>query len=451
MRKKTVFSVLLAVLLWFYSAQAQEMQKRVLTIDDCVNIALKNSFPALSAQENYQSAKWGYLGGLSGLLPKLGLTSGWTKTGDLTNQGSSLRIAVDSSTGRADTTLVPVTQILSQNNYRFNLGLTQTIFDGGASWATYNFKKSGKRSAWDDLKLAEESVALSVKQGCYDILKAQMLYDVQKDAVGVSLEQLKMAKARYDLGAASLSDYLKAEVQLGNDSLSLITNENNVKLAEATLNSLLGLDVNTPLEINARLEYTKLDINVEQETKKALESHPQIDKARMGVNQAHSNLTIARSGNYPSISFLGNYSWNDTRFPESSSDWKNNDYWSIGIGVSLSIFEGLLITSQTRSAKAQLNLSQESLEQSKRDLALAIKQAYLSVKEAEQKIQLTNDALTSAEEDLKLSQEKYNLGAASILDLLNANVSYKTAKNNQVQALYDYNLAVAQYEKATAR
>jgi outer membrane protein TolC len=119
--------------------------------------------------------------------------------------------------------------------------------------------------------------------------------------------------------------------------------------------------------------------------------------------------------------------------------------------VSLSIFEGFLITSQVRSAKAQVRLNEDNLEQNKRDLTLAIKQADLLVKEAERKIQLTDDALTSAEEDLKLTQEKYNLGAASILDLLNANVSYKTAKNNQVQALYDYNLAVAQFEKATAR
>jgi len=433
MRKKAVFSVLLAVLLWFYSAQAQEIQKRVLTIDDCVNIALKNSFPARSAQENYQSARWGYLGGFSGLLPSLSVSSGWAR-----NSKEILRLRLGQF-------------VSSRDQYSFNLGLNQTIFNGGANFANFNLKRYGKKSAWDDLKLAEKLVALNVKQGCYDLLKAQMLYDVQKDAVGVSLEQLKMAKARYDLGAASLSDYLKAKVQLGNDSLTLITNENNVKLAEATLNSLLGLDVNTPLEINARLGYTKLDVEVEQETRKALESHPQIDKAKMGLNQSNSSLTLARSANYPSVSFFGDYSWSDIAFPKSSSEWKQFASWDIGIRVSLSIFEGFLTTSQVRSAKAQVRLSKDNLEQSKRDLALAIKQADLSVKEAERKIQLTNDALTSAEEDLKLTQEKYNLGAASILDLLNANVSYKTAKNNQVQALYDYNLAVAQFEKATAR
>jgi outer membrane protein TolC len=339
----------------------------------------------------------------------------------------------------------------SVDQYSFNFSLTQSIFNGGANLGNYNLKRYGKKSAWDDLKLAEQSVILSVKQGCYDLLKAKMLYDVQTDAVGVSLQQLKMAKARYDLGAASLSDYLKAKVQLGNDSLTLITNENNVKLAEATLSSLLGLDVNTPLEINARLEYTKLEADVEAETRKALESHPQIDKARMGVNQAHSNLTIARSANYPDISFGWGYNWNNVRFPESINDWKKYVYWDVGINVRLNLFEGFLTTSQVRSAKAQVRLSKDNLEQNKRDLTLAIKQADLLVKEAERKIQLTDDALTSAEEDLKLTQEKYNLGAASILDLLDANVSYKTAKNNQVQALYDYNLAVAQFEKATAR
>jgi len=433
MSKKVILQVLLIVFFCFLSASSQEIQKRVLTIDDCVNIALKNSFPARSAQENYQSARWGFLGGWSGLLPSLDVSSGWAR-----NSKEVLRLRLGQL-------------VSSRDQYSFNLGLNQTIFNGGANFANFNLKRYGKKSAWDDLKLAEQSVALNVKQGCYDLLKAQMLYDVQTDAVGVSLQQLKMAKARYDLGAASLSDYLKAKVQLGNDSLTLITNENNVKLAEATLNSLLGLDVNTPLEINARLEYTKLDADVEQETRKALESHPQIDKARMGLNQSHSSLTLARSANYPSISFFGDYSWSDIAFPKSSSEWKQFASWDIGIRLSLSIFDGFLTTSQVRSAKAQVRLNKDNLEQNKRDLALAIKQADLLVKEAERKIQLTDDALTSAEEDLKLTQEKYNLGAASILDLLDANVSYKTAKNNQVQALYDYNLAVAQYQKATGR
>ena len=434
MRKVITLSICLILILGIsFSVLAQMPQKKVLTIEDCVNIALKNSFTARSAQENYQSARWELLGGWSGLLPRLDLGSGWRRTSE---------DLLDFRLGQL---------ISSRDRYSFNLGLTQTIFNGGANWANYNLKKAGKKSAWDDLKLADKSVELNIKEGCYGLLKAQMLYEVQKDAVKKSVEQLNMAKARYDLGSASLSDYLKAKVQLGNDSLNLITYANNVRLTEASLNSLLGLDINTPLEIDARLEYKKLETNLESELKSALEKHPQIDKSRMGVNQAHSSLTIARSANFPSISFFGDYSWSDIEFPSSSSDWKNYDSWDIGIRLSINLFEGFATTSNVRSAKANLNLARENLKQSKRDLELEVRQAFLSVKEAEQKIQLTEEALKSAEEDLKLTQEKYNLGAASMLELLDANVSYKTAKSNQVQALYDYNLAVAKYEKAIGK
>jgi len=434
MKKRATFTVWIILFFWLsFLAQAQYIPKKILSIEDCVKIALKNSFEARYAQENYQTAKWELLGGWSGLLPRVDLYSSWFRTSE-----DILRFRLGQL-------------VSSRDLYNFNLGLTQTIFNGGANWATYNLKRAGKRFAWDDLKLAEKSVALNVKEGCYNLLKAQMLYEVQKDVVNKSIEQLNIAKARYDLGSASLSDYLKAKVQLGNDSLSLISYANNVKLTEASLNSLLGLDINTPLEIDARLEYKKLEADLEDETRKALERHPQIDKAKMGVNQAHSSLTIARSANFPTISFFGDYSWSDIEFPESGSDWENYDSWDIGIRVSLNLFEGFLTTSNVRSAKANLNLVKENLKQSKRDLELEITQAYLLVKEAEQKISLTEEALKSAEEDLKLTQEKYNLGAASILELLDANVSYKTAKSNQVQALYDYNLAVAKFEKAIHR
>jgi outer membrane protein TolC len=437
MKKVVFFTVWIMVFFWFgFLAQAQEVPKKVLSIDDCVKLALKNNFTARSAQENYKSARWEFLGGWSGFLPSVDFTSGWSKTFKYN------RIEYD-TLGNAMNVIYP-----STSNYRFSLGFTYPIFNGGSNWANFNFKKAGKRSAWDDLKLAEKSVALSVKEGCYNLLKAQMLYEVQIDAVKKSIEQLNMARARYDLGSASLSDFLKAKVQLGNDSLNLITYANNVKLTEASLNSLLGLDINTPLEIDAKLEYGKLEANLEDETRKALEKHPQIDKAKMGINQAHSSLTAARSANFPKISFSGDYSWSDNQFPEARRDWSNYDSWGIGISVSLNIFEGFSTTSKVRSAKAMLNLAKENLKQSKRDLELAIKQAYLSVNEAEQKIRLTDEALKSAEEDLNITQEKYNLGAASMLELLDANVSYKTAKSNQVQALYDYNLALAQFEKA---
>jgi outer membrane protein TolC len=261
-----------------------------------------------------------------------------------------------------------------------------------------------------------------------------------------------MAKAKYDLGAASLSDYLKAKVQLANDSLALITAKNNIKLAEADLNNVLGRNVDLPIQVDAKLEYKKFDPTAYPVTEETIENHPQINISKSEVDQAHSGLTMSRSENFPKIYFGVNYSWSDTKFPESWADYrKPDDPWYMGIQVSLNLFNGLSTLSNIWSAQANLQAAKEKLRNDKRGIKLEINKAQLAIMEAEQKIRVTDNALKSAEEDQNLTKEKYNLGAASMLELLDANYSYKTAESNQVQALYDYNLAIAQFEKAVGK
>jgi outer membrane protein len=430
--KKSIFLTILALLFstGFTLAQTEPSSQEVLTIDQCINIALKNNYDVRVAEKNYDRAKYGFLGTWEGFfLPKA----------NLSYFGSRYRYDV----GYPDR---------YQSSYGLGLSLSQTIFDGWNNVANYNYSKKGKFSAGENLKLTKQTVVLGVKTNCYVLLKAQMLLEVQIEAVKRSEEQLTMAKAKYDLGSASLSDYLKAKVQLSNDSLALITAQNNIKLAEADLNNILGRNVDLPIQIDAKLEYKKFDPTAYSVTEETIENHPQINITKSAVDQAHSGLTMARSTYFPSISFGVNYSWSDTKFPKSWADYqKPNDPWYIGIQVSLNLFNGLSTLSNIWSAQANLQAAKEKLINDRREVKLEINTALLAITEAEQKIQVTEDALKSAEEDLNLTQEKYNLGAASMLELLDANYSYTTAKSNQVQSLYDFNLAVAQFEKAIGK
>jgi len=232
----------------------------------------------------------------------------------------------------------------------------------------------------------------------------------------------------------------------------LITARNNIRVAQAELNNILGRNIDAPIQIDARLEYKKFDPTAHPITEKTIENHPQINKTKSGVDQAHSALTMARSENYPKIYLGMNYSWNDGKFPKSWTEYrKPPDPWYLGIQVSLNIFNGLSTISNIWGAKASLQAAKEKLKKDRREVTLEIKKALLAVTEAEQKIQVTKEASKAAEQDLNLTKEKYNLGAASMLELLEANYSYKTVKSNQVQALYDYNLAIAQFEKAIGK
>jgi len=436
--KRSIFFSLFTLFFWanLALAQTEPSPQEVLTIDQCITIALKNNYDVRVAEKNYDRAKYDFLGTWSGFLPRADLSLRGTRYDQpfvIYPQGGGLPYH-------------------SRSSYGLGLSFSQTIFDGWYNVANYNYYKKGKFSAGEDLKLTKQAVVLGVKNSCYTLLKAQMLLEVQTEAVKRSEEQLNIAKAKYDLGAASLSDYLKAKVQLSNDSLALITARNSIKLAEADLNNILGRNVDAPIQIDAKLEYKKFDPTVYPITEETIESHPQINISKSEVDQAHSGLTMARSENSPKIYFGVNYSWSDAKFPKSWAEYRDRpDPWYAGIQVSLNLFNGLSTLSNMWSAQANLQSAKEKLKKDRREVKLEINKALLALTEAEQKIQVTQEALTSAEQDLNLTQEKYNLGAASMLELLDANYSYKNAKSNQVQALYDYNLAIAEFEKAIGK
>jgi len=423
-------SVILFQLVW-----AEEIPvKRVLSIEECINTALKNNYQIRASYEAHRAAEADVVRARSNLLPNISTYTGWTRYDE------EKFIWVE---GR--------NPYYSRDFYNYGLSLSQSIFNGGYNWANLSLAGAREGAASADYKITRQAIALKIKQDCYEMLKAKMLLDVQKDAVKRSEEQMNMAKARYDLGSASLSDYLKAKVQLGNDNLALITSENSLKLAQANLNNDLGLDLEPPVDVAAELGYQKLDVDVDRVIQERLEVHPEIKKANSLVSQAKSGVNMARSALLPSVSFSGSYSWSDGRTPDSWSNWKMNDSWRIGISVGLNIFDGFQSLANIQRGKAELRSVEENLEQKKRDAELEIRQAHLAIREAEQKIEVTEEALRAAEQDLKLTQEKYNLGAASMLELLDADVSYKTAKNNQVNALHDYNLALARFEKAIGK
>jgi|GEM_PF-1899565 len=436
MKRKILLVVFFMVIL-FNLCLAQDVgPQKILTIDECVKIGLKNSYVVRSAEEYNKAAKWDLVGAWQNFLPSARASFNWDRS--------------DVRTKRYIEGLDPV---LGRDNYSWGFYLSQELFDGFYNLANYNSKRSSKRSAEDGLKLARQETIFQVKQNCYELLKALMLYDLQIDAVKRSEEQLNMAKARYDLGSATKSDYLKAKVQLGEDSLALITYENNVKLAQATLNATLGLGISTPIKLAEKLgEFEGFETDLNLVLKESLVEHPQIHKAKMDENRAHSQITMARSQRFPEITLSAGYSWSNYELPDGWNEYREIfDPWGMRFNISLNIFDGFSILSNEQSAKALYQQAQENLKQKRRDTELEIRKAFLKVEEGEQKLRVAEEAMKAAEEDMKLTQEKYNLGAASMLELLDANVSYKTSQNYQVEALYDYNLAVALFEKAIGK
>jgi outer membrane protein len=425
-------------------AQFETPSPKVYSLDQCLQLAEKYNADLIAARQSYRVARTQVLTGWGDLLPSLDSQIGYSRR----ITGPTNRISYDPISGE----LIPgLSGVDVSKYYTASISAGQSWSLGGYNIYQIREIQASKGSAQNYLELTRQQLILSVKQAYFDVLKAKMLLEIQQEALTRANEQLKIAQTRYDLGAASYSDVLKAKVQYGDVELALIGAENTVNLSKATLNNWMGQDVNSPIEVEENLTQPEFDYSYEDALKAAMQENPSLNKAKFDFESSRAQFGMSRSGWFPTFSLRGAYSWSNTDLNEIKNIRKRDYDWSLSASVSFNIFDNFQKNYNLSYAKANRNSAMENYYQTKRDVALELKQAYLNVEEARQTIDLTEQKQASAKEDLDLVQEKYNLGSASILDLLDAEVSFKQAESDRVQALYDFNLAVAQFQKAMGK
>ncbi len=433
--------LLLTNLCW---GQIEAGSPRVYTLDECIQLAIKHNATLIAAKNTYNVAKSDVWTGWGRLLPSVDSRLGYSRR--LT--GPTDRITYDESTGEL---IFGISGIETFKYYSASISASQGWSLGGYDFYSIREKNASKNSAKSSYQLTRQELILSVKRAYFDVLAAKMLLEIQKEALKRAAEQLKIAETRYELGAASFSDVLKAKVQYGDVELTLISADNTVKLAKATLNSWMGQNVDSPIDVEENLSIPEFHYSYENALRESLGKNPNVKKAHFDLRSAEAQLGMARSGLFPNFNLYGSYSWSNVDLDELKYSRQRDYEWFLSASISFNIFENFQRKYNLSYAKANLNTTGENLRQTKRDVALELKRAFLNVQEANEKIDLTKKKVKSAQEDLDLMQEKYNLGAANILELLDAEVSFKQAEADQVQALYDYNLAVAQFEKAIGK
>lgn len=432
---------LLANVCW---GQSESSSPQVYTLDECVQLAERHNATLIAAKQSYNAARSQVWTGWGRLLPSIDTRLGYSHSETWSPGGAYWNQYTDSIE------YVPSGAVASKY-YSAHISAGQGWSLGGYDYFNIQEKNASRNSAKSSYVLTRQELVLSVKQSYFDVLKSKMLWEIQKEALKRADEQLKIAQTRYELGAASYSDVLKAKVQHGDVKLALISAENTVKIAKATLNSWMGQDVNASIDVEENLSLPQFGYSYEQALEDAMTKNADLQKAESGLKSAQAQLGMARSGFFPNFNLSASYSWDNQDLNEIKYIRRRDYSWSVSAYFSFNIFDNFQKNYNLSWAKANRNSARENFHQAKRDVALELKQAYLNVQEAQQKIDLSEEKVESAGEDLELVQEKYNLGSASILELLDAEVSFKQAESDRVEALYDYNLAVAQFEKAMGK
>jgi outer membrane protein len=404
------------------------------TLEKCIETALQNNYTVITAKNTLDASKWGVYSAYSEILPSVSISTNRSE-----NKGY---LEVNGA-------VIPTEK---NTNYGGSFSLGQSYPGLGIhTIANMKLQTARKNSYFYGFIDAQNQLVLSVKEAYYNVIKTKMLVDVSDNAMKRGDEQLKIAQSRYDLGSASLSDVLKAKVLKSNAQLDLISAKNNYSVAKANLNYTMGVDVAIEIEIDEQYPQVAMEISFDEALNEALSKNPSYWQTAFGLSAAKAQQWMARTSFLPAISFSVSHSTHVDDFDNLFDFEKKNASYSFGVGLSFNIFNNLGDTYNLISANKNVNTAEENLIDQKNSVALQVQQAYLNLQMNEEALKVSQEAVSSAQEDWNIVKEKYNLGAATMLDILDAEVSYKQAQVNQVEAQFSYNIAVSSLENVMGR
>ena len=327
----------------------------------------------------------------------------------------------------------------------FSNGFTASIplYTGGKLSGTIEQAVQNYKSSEYGVDESYQAVKLSATNGYYGVLQAIDTVKLSKDSVERLSAHLQNVQAQYDVGVVAKVDVLRSQVELADAEQTLIKAQNAYDLAVADLNNIIGLPHGTDLKVTESLQYNKYDNPMENCINFALANRPELFQAEAGIEAAKAGVKVAKSGYMPQVAASASNKW-------YSGDWPgdDNENWTAAVGVSLNVFDSGVTAAKVNAAEASLYKAEETYRQTKDSVQLDVRNNYLSLREAEKRIATSKVAVDSAEEDYRISQLRYQAGVGTNIDVMDAQVALTQAKNNYVQALYDYNTSSAALAKA---
>jgi len=428
---------------------AAEGEDQVYTLKESVKLALDKSLAMDSAAKAIEGAGWKKKQAFTYFLPVLSTTYSWTR----------LEEAPEMTTYTFDTFTIfgneipyvsgtQKTQIGTRDNWQAKLTITQPIYSAALT-PGYRLAKLGVDVA--EISKAQEKldVVLQAKKAYFSILKAQKALEVVNQAVKQLEAHLNVAKNFFDVGMVAKNQVLQAEVALAERVQDKIKAENGVQLAKASFNTLIRNPLESPVEVEDILTYKPFPQSFSQCLGQALEKRPEIKALEKKIMMARENVKVAKAKYYPSVGLSANYYWKGDTYQVNGSDYLD-DYksWDVTVALTWNFWEWGRSRSGVRASKTDVDQIENAMQQVVDGIALEVKSSYLNLKEAEKNIAVTRKAIEQAEENYRMSTERYNEQVATSTEVIDAATLLTASQSHYYDALYSYNLTWAALERA---
>lgn len=360
------------------------------------------------------------------------------------NFGAQRSRATDAATYSRAASLMGGANSVS-NAFSNGISVNIPLYTGGLVEGQIDVAKLGKTNAQEEILRVEQATKYSAIQGYYALLAYQELQGVYHEAVDNLQGHLDNVQAQYNVGTKAKVDVLSSDVSLANAKTTAITADNNVAVAESNLNNILGLPLETKLNLaDHQLPFDTYNISLQEATDYAMKYRPEVLQAAIAVQEAERNIDIADAGNKPTVAITGGNDWADNTFPGIDA---NKRSWKVAAGVTYNFYDGGATKAKVNQAKQDLLVARETEQKTREAVQLEVKQAYLNIRSAAQKVEETQTVVDQARENYRIQNIRYQAGVGINLDVLDAQLSLNEAQVNHIQALYDYNVGIAKLEQ----
>lgn len=439
----------------------------VLSLNDCISIALNHNPAIKNARYNYGISKSNVGVARSEFFPTVGVGTGYSY-----NTTSSSKINTDTNAYTVQATLNQLLWNFGRTNANIKMQKFYLIAD------EYNFYNTVRETTFN------------VKQKYYEVLAARATVLINKAYVQINERNYQRTKAYFDEGIKSKIDLVNAEVTLSDSKIQLVQAENSYKNSLVNLNNAMYL-VNAPAysisgtevfnNVNDNVapvdltkitkpsdkEISKLPVNVkdakltssvetlelltdykvdefpysfEECMKMAYKNRADLKAYNSTLDAVKQNLLFVKRNYYPELSASAGYGFRNT-----------NSTNSLNVGLNLSSSVNIMNQKyKVDAAKYQVDIAENSLNQLNQDIFFEVQNAYINMVELEKQIPLLAVKVRQTLENYELAEGRYYVGLGDYIQLQDAKVNYNNAQCSYIETIYKYNVARANLESVIA-
>jgi outer membrane protein len=422
------------VLILFVFVNFCHAQQRTLNLnlDECLESAYEKNKTLLQLEERTNSAKYQIDEARSSFYPQFSFSGSYTRLGELPSYdvGGGTKFTLG-----------------TENNYNLSLSYQQPLFTWGKIQAGYDISKYNFSLTREEYRKIKQDIKFNVLSLFYNILLAKELIKVREESIARIEDHLRTVQERYDKGYASEFEVLRVKVQLANAKPPLTQAKNLYQLTMNNLKNILGISLTDSVNLEGTLDFEPIEVKQSQAEKFAFKNRSELKSIFHQKRIGQEALIIAKATNKPNLLGSANYEYKRPFY--SKDEWETD--WNLTFLVNIPIFDGFLTRSKIRQARSDLKQLDIAEEQVQDFIKLEINQAISDLTLAEENILSQVENVKQAKESLRIAKVQYQQGMITNLEEMDTELALTIAETNYLQALADYLIAKAKYEKAIGK